>query len=170
MRHLYLLFLLIVGLSTEQTLAQESKISKAQITFEFVSKKVKGTLDGFTSQSRIDINQLENSIFKGSVQSKTLDTNNGLRNWSLRGGKYFDVDDYPQISFESAEVTQNGNQLEVKGSLTIKSTTKPVTIIFDQQGNKLIGAFSIYSIDYGIKIKKKREDNLVKVRLEFDVR
>ncbi len=169
MRYPYLLFLLLIGLPVEQVISQESKISQAQITFEFVSKEVKGNISGFQSDSHIDWEQPENSVFKGRVQSKTLDTNNGLRNWSLRSGKYFNVNDYPYIRFESTEVTQIDNQLTVKGHLTIKSITKPVSINFKRQGNALIGTFSLYSIDYGIKIKKKREDNLVKVRLEFEV-
>ena len=60
---------------------------------------------------------LENSIFKGSVDSKTLDTNNGLRNWSLRSGKYFDVDDHPKITFESKEISKKGDAKSVANAV-----------------------------------------------------
>ena len=159
------LFLLVHPITGQKT----STITSAEITFEFVSKSVKGTLEGFESQSTIDWDTLENSSFKGSVQSKTLDTNNGLRNWSLRSGKYFDVDDYPLITFESNQVTQTNDALLVKGILSIKGIEKEITITFKRNGKQLIGTTSIYSIDYGIKIKKNREDNLVKVKMTFDV-
>lgn len=160
-------FLLIVfsSLFSGSTHTQKTQIASAQISFEFVSKNVKGTIASFESKSEIDWDNLENSVFKGSVVSRTLDTNNGLRNWSLRSGKYFDVDDHPKITFESKQVELDGEKLIVKGNLTIKTTTRPVTFIFTKTQNQLIGTTSIYSIDYGIKIKKKREDNLVKVKI-----
>ncbi|WP_435625764.1 YceI family protein [Flagellimonas sp.] len=147
----------------------DRKINSAKITFEFVSKKVKGTIEGFESESTIEWENLENSYFKGSVLAKTLDTNNGLRNWSLRSGKYFDVDDHPKITFESTSVTKSNDQLLVTGMLTIKGTEKEITIIFRKSGQQLIGTTSLFSIDYGIKIKKNREDNLVNVKMIFDI-
>lgn len=169
MRIFSLCLFLAIGLSFNIASGQNTSIKSAQISFEFVSKNVKGTISGFESESSIDLGNLESSIFKGSVSSETLDTNSGLRNWSLKSGKYFDADDYPKISFESNVVRLEGEKLVVKGILTIKETSKQVTITFIRKENQLIGTTSLYSIDYGIKIKKKREDNLVKVKMVFDI-
>ncbi|SNY99992.1 YceI family protein [Flagellimonas pacifica] len=160
---------LSIGLSHQNVLAQEARIAKAEISFEFVSKKVNGTITGFESTSSIDWEHPENSLLQGSVLSKTLDTNNGLRNWSLRSGKYFDVDDYPRITFKSKQIIVKDEKWIVKGNLVIKETTKPITITFIRKQNQLIGTTELYSIDYGIKIKKKREDNLVKIKMMFDI-
>lgn len=165
MRAFFILLIALSGFFSSSTYTQKAQITSAQISFEFVSKGVKGTIGGFISESEIDWDNLENSVFKGSVTSRTLDTNNGLRNWSLRSGKYFDVDDHPKITFESNQVDLDGERLVVKGDLTIKTTTKPVTFVFTKKQNQLIGTTSLYSIDYGIKIKKKREDNLVKIKI-----
>jgi len=167
MRIFSLCLFLAIGLSFTIVNGQKTSIKSAQISFEFVSKNVKGTISGFESESSIDLGNLESSIFKGSVSSETLDTNSGLRNWSLKSGKYFDADDYPKISFESNVARLEGEKLVVKGNLTIKETSKQVTISFTRKENQLIGTTSLYSIDYGIKIKKKREDNLVKVKMVF---
>lgn len=164
-----LLFLLFLALLEPLQAQKPVKIVSAEITFEFVSKKVKGTINGFESQSRIDWNNLENSYFKGSVESKSLDTDNGLRNWSLRSGKYFDVDDYPRITFESTNVQREGDSLMVTGILNIKGNEKEILITFKKKGQQLIGTTSLYSIEYGIKIKKKREENLVNVKMVFDI-
>ncbi|UII75792.1 YceI family protein [Flagellimonas sp. HMM57] len=158
-----------VSLSISSLFGQTNKIVDAEISFEFVSKETKGTIAGFKSESVIDFDNLENSVLRGSVASETLDTNNGLRNWSLKSGKYFDVDDYPRIRFESKQVKSEGEKLIVIGNLTIKDITKSITITFNQSGNQLIGTTSLYSIDYGIKIKKNRADNLVKVKMVFDI-
>ena len=67
--------LLIIWLSTTLTLtAQNTTIKSAEITFEFVSKGVDGTIAGFTSASTIDFDNLENTVLKGSVAVETLDT------------------------------------------------------------------------------------------------
>ncbi len=165
---LILYFILAYGVHTSST--AQATITKAEVNFEFVSKDVKGTIEGFESTSSIDFDNPENSVFKGSVAVETLDTNNGLRNWSLKSGKYFDADDFPKISFESTLVTENKNDYSVKGNLTLKGVTKPTTILFSKKGNQLKGLFEIYSYDFGIKIKKKREDNLVKVTLLFNLK
>lgn len=149
--------------------AQQSGIAKAKITFEFPSKDVNGNIEGFESESQIDWDNPTNSIFKGSVSVGTLDTNNGLRNWSLRGSRYFNAKTYPKIHFVSREIRKTENVWSVVGDLTLKGTTKAFTIEFKEDGNKLIGNAQLYSSDFGINIKKKREDNLVKVLFEFEL-
>ncbi|MBS9463457.1 YceI family protein [Flagellimonas sp. 389] len=169
MRNIEIVVFLVLGLSIHTLKGQTKQITNAKISFEFVSKETKGTISGFESESVIDFENPENSILTGSVASETLDTNNGLRNWSLKSGKYFDTDDYPRIRFESKQVKSEGEKLTVIGNLTIKDITKSITITFNQDGNQLIGVASLYSIDYGIKIKKNRADNLVKVKMVFDI-
>ncbi|GMN08917.1 YceI family protein [Croceitalea sp. MTPC9] len=170
MKRLTLFLSLVTLFSLHNSVNSQTTISKAKISFEFVSKDVKGTIEGFESSSKIDFDNPENSFFSGSVAVKTLDTNNGLRNWSLKSGKYFDEDDFPRIEFESSAVNPKDDGYLVKGNLTLKGTTKPITIVFAKQGNQLKGTTSIYCSDYGIKIKKKREDNLVRITLLFDIK
>lgn len=169
MRKIFLLLVFVCMLPISSAWGQQQNITSAEISFEFVYNGVKGTFSGFTSDSQIDLDEISKSVFKGSVESRTISTRNGLRNWSLRSRKYFDVDDYPTISFESSKVEQNGAKISVNGLLTIKSTTRPITIEFTKTSNRLTGTFSIYSSDFGIKIKKKREDNLVKATLVFGI-
>ncbi|WP_350285771.1 YceI family protein [uncultured Croceitalea sp.] len=160
--------LLIAWLATTLSLtAQNKAIKSAEVTFEFVAKGVDGTIAGFTSASTIDFDNLQNSVFKGAVAVETLDTDNGLRNWSLKGRKYFNEDSYPKISFESTTITQKDDTYKVQGTLTLKGTKKPLTITFTKNGNTLVGKASLYTSDFGINIKKKREDNLVKITFRF---
>ncbi len=149
--------------------AQQNEFASARITFEFPSKDVKGSIEGFESQSKIDWEVPSNSIFKGSVKAATLDTNNGLRNWSLRGSRYFNVKDHPKITYSSRAVRKTGSLWVIDGDLTIKGNTKSVQIEFNERNGKLVGKASLYSSDFGIKIKKKREDNLVHVTLELEL-
>ncbi|QCW99959.1 YceI family protein [Aggregatimonas sangjinii] len=144
-------------------------ISSAEITFIFISNDTDGSISGFSSSSTIDTENPSNSVFKGEVKAETLETGNFLRNWSLRGSKYFDVDTYPTITFTSTSVSETGSGYSVKGNLTIKDVTKPITISFTRNGKKLTGTTTLYASDFGINIKKKREDNKVSVKMVFQL-
>ncbi len=165
-----ILIALILGINFA-TAQDKMTLSDADISFVFVSKKVKGTISGFSTTSVIDTNDFLNSKLKGSVQTETLDTGNFLRNWSLKGSKYFDVDKYPTLAFESTSIKKNNNAFEVTGQLTIKETTKPITFLFTKEENRLKGTATIYSTDFDIQIiKKSREANKVEILLSFELK
>lgn len=166
-----LIILLLISCSTTFLFGQQNgTLSDAEISFTFVSKNVNGSLSGFKSKSIIDKNDKANSKLKGSVLAKTLDSGNFLRNWSLKGGKYFDVDTYPTISFESTSVKEENEGFVVDGLLTIKDISKPLSITFKEEGNRLVGTATLYSSDFDIQIiKKSREANKVIIKMSFKV-
>ncbi len=145
----------------------EATIESAKVTFVYVSNDVDGHIAGFESSATINLDDPTQSKFTGSVNVESLKTGNSIRDWSLRRGKYFDADNHPKIRFESTSVTANNNGFLVKGNLTIKGTTKPLSIDFTKDGNELTGTTALYSSDFGINVKKKKEDNKVKVKMIF---
>lgn len=165
---LKILFFLLC-LSPLSILCQGTTIKSGEITFNFVSKDVDGHISGFESSSTLDLEKPENSKFKGSVAVKTIRTGIFLRDWSLKGGKYFDEDEHPKIYFVSSAITSTSDGFTVRGMLTIKDNDKLVTIDFKKNGNQLIGTTTLYSSDFGINIKKKRDDNKVIVQMVFDL-
>ncbi len=157
---------LLVFLPTVYLAAQtNSKIAFAEISFEFLSKNVHGTIAGFSSSSALDLNDLPNSKLKGSVETKTIDTGNFIRNWSLKGSKYFNADKYARITFESSTIRVVDNSILATGKLTLKGVSKEITFNFTKKKNCLIGHTVINISDYGINIKKNRKDNKVKVKI-----
>lgn len=163
-----LLSFLLIFFLVPPVLGQQ-QIKNAKISFEFLDKGVKGSIAGFESKSTINWDNLEQSVLEGSVATETLDTNNGLRNWSLKSGKYFDKSDHPRIRYKSSQIQATASGYAVSGTLTIKGIAKPMTINFTREGNRLIGKATVFTSDFDIKIKKKREDNEVAVRFEFDL-
>ncbi len=159
-----LLFLAAFNLAAQTNV----KITSAEISFVFDSKNVDGTFSGFNSESSIDLNDLTNSVFKGSVEVKTINTGNFLRNWALKGGRYFNTGKHPKISFESSAIKENENGFSVEGHLTIKGIRKPVTFDFTINEKTLIGTTTLYTTDFDIKIKKEREDNKVNVKVVME--
>jgi len=167
----YQIVILLFTFSTLLVRAQSnSQISSAEISFVFVNNDVDGTLEGFTSSSTIDFDQIENSKLKGSVKVETISTGNSVRNWSLRRSKYFDADNYPLIQFESTSVQKEGDIILVKGKLSIKDVTKDISFRFEKTQKQLVGKTTLYSSDYGINIKSEREKNKVLVKLVFQLK
>ncbi|MEN1783787.1 MAG: YceI family protein [Bacteroidota bacterium] len=136
---------------------------KAVVEFKFPSKNVEGTIAGFQSMTTFDWNDLENSEISGTVAVSTIETGNFLRDWHLKRSAYFNSKQFPKIIFRSTSLIKTETGLKVSGNLTIKGITKPWQITFKREGNDLIGAAKLYSSDFDINIKKKREDNLVEV-------
>tara|TARA_R110002167_G_scaffold54350_1_gene154830 strand:+ start:3448 stop:3957 length:510 start_codon:yes stop_codon:yes gene_type:complete len=169
MKHLFTY--LLIFLSCNATNAQDKTvIETSEITFFYHSHKVNGSLGGFTSDSHIDLDNPVNSTFQGAVATETLKTGNFLRDWSLKGGRYFDIDTYPEITFVSSVVSPTKDGFSVQGDLTIKDVTRPIAIAFKRDGRTLTGTTTLLSSDYGINVKKKPEENKVTVTMVFTLK
>ncbi|PKB00533.1 polyisoprenoid-binding protein YceI [Flavobacteriaceae bacterium MAR_2009_75] len=163
------IFLFIIYFTLQHVYAQNTTdISSADITFTFISKNVEGSVSGFKSSSNIDLAHIENSKFVGSVAVETLKTGNFIRDWSLKGNKYFDADSHPRLSFESTEIVKmDDGSYSVNGNLTIKGIEKPITFRIERRDNRLLGTTTLFTSDFDIHIKDQREDNKVIVTLNL---
>ncbi|MCE2612199.1 YceI family protein [Flavobacteriaceae bacterium D16] len=161
---IYILFLL-TGLPVISG-AQDNLVLK-EISFIFDYKEVSGTIGDFRSSSIVDVDEPKNSYFEGSVSVASLKTGNFLRDWAIKGRKYFNEDQYPRILFRSTEVSSTADGLKVTGLLTMKGNTNPLVIHFKMNEAGLIGQAELFTSDYGISIKKERAENKVLVTLEF---
>lgn len=72
----------------------------------------------------------ENLSFTTTLKTESLTTSNEDRDNHLRSGDFFDAETFPEITFSSTEV--KGDSLV--GDLTIRDTTKPVTLDFSYEG------------------------------------
>lgn len=161
----YSVKLVLLFLAAFQLVHAQQSISSARVEFSFLSKDVDGTLEGFQSTSEINPDDLSSSVFEGSVEVSTIKTGNFLRDWHLKSSKYFDEEEYPLITFKSEEISLTEKGIKVVGTIKIKGISKALTWHFEQDGNTLRGAASLYSSDFNINIKKKREDNKVEINL-----
>jgi polyisoprenoid-binding protein YceI len=94
------------------------------------------------------------------VKSASIDTGSPKRDQHLKGPDFFNVVQYPTISFKSKHVAASGEGFEVTGDLTMHGTTKPVTVQVIPTGSstgqmgKIAGIESTFTIkrsDYGMK-------------------
>src|SRR5919106_1766088 len=94
------------------------------------------------------------------LDASSVDTQDETRDAHMRSNDFFGVEDHPTISFRSTGIRPGDNETawKVDGDLTIKGTTRPVTVdleflggAIDPWGNQRIG-FS------GVVAEVNRED------------
>lgn len=157
----FFLYYLLIGVPAAIN-AQYTTIQKGEIKFSFVKKNVSGTFSDFSSTSAIDWDNIENSVIEGQVASKTIRTGNFIRDFSLKRSTYFDADNFPLIIFKSTTIALDGDDITVNGTLRMKGISKPITIVFQKEGDALKGTTTLFSSDFNITIfKKDRASNTV---------
>ena len=88
----------------------------------------------------------EQPSIQGTVGVSSITTFDENRDGHLQSPEFFDVERYPELSFESTGIEARGDDLVVEGQLTIKGVAKPVTLRgtfvgsgVDPYGNDRIG-------------------------------
>ena len=161
--------ILLLLLSFPAFLSGQQVLEAKEISFVFASKNVSGSISDFRSASVIDNEDFTRSMLEGSVGVTTLKTGNFLRDWALKSRKYFDEDEYPRIHFKSSSITERSEGYDVEGILTLRGISNPLKILFKKVNGQLTGTALLNTSDYGINIKKEREENRVQVAFTFDL-
>ncbi|OLT22503.1 polyisoprenoid-binding protein [Ornithinimicrobium sp. CNJ-824] len=96
--------------------------------------KVRGAFNEVTGQATTGPN-LEDASVEVTIQTGSVDTRSADRDGHLKSADFFDVEQYPEMTFRSTEVTApDAETLRVTGDLTIKDVTRPVTVDFEYAG------------------------------------
>jgi polyisoprenoid-binding protein YceI len=90
---------------------------------------VRGHLGEVTGEVRFDPTDPSRSSVNASIDAAGIDTRNPDRDTHLRSPDFLDVANHPAITFRSTAVRAKGpGEYQVDGELTIRSTTRPVTL------------------------------------------
>ncbi len=90
---------------------------------------VNGSLGEVTGKVEVDDKDVTKSKIEASIDVKGLNTKQAKRDDHLRSKDFFEVEKFPTITFKSTKIEKGeGNRLKVTGDLTIKGTTKSVTL------------------------------------------
>jgi polyisoprenoid-binding protein YceI len=76
----------------------------------------------------------------GSAKAASLDTNDDTRDEHLRSADFFDVEEHPELRFESTEIRPLGDDsFAIEGDLTIRGVTNPIVLRAEFQGSETDG-------------------------------
>ncbi len=88
---------------------------------------IHGRFNSYSGTFTIDPEDAGKCTFELKINTESIDTNNKQRDGHLRSPDFFNVKQFPAITFESTGVKAIKDGYEVTGNLTMHGVTKPVT-------------------------------------------
>jgi polyisoprenoid-binding protein YceI len=90
---------------------------------------VKGRFPGVSGTFTVDEANPANSTVSVTIDVTSIDTRDEKRDAHLRSADFFDVENYPTITFESTRVVPKGKErATIYGDLTIRGVTREVAL------------------------------------------
>ncbi len=146
---------------------------------------VRGDFTKISGAVQLDDQDITKSTVEVTIDAASVDTRVADRDKDLRSERFFDVANYPTLTFKSKKIEQVGEgKLKVAGDLTIRGVTKEVVLevegptapIKDPWGNlrtAVTGSTKINRQDFGVKWNAKLDNGGVvvgdEVTITFDV-
>ena len=143
--------------------------------------KVRGSFNDYTGAAVVADGVASINI---EINVASVDTRSADRDGHLQSADFFDVANFPKITFASTSVKDAGSdKLSVEGNLTIKDVTKPLTIEFEYSGTAtdpfgnarfgFEGAAEINRKDFGLTWNAALETGGIlvseNIKLEFEI-
>ena len=96
---------------------------------------VRGQFEKFSGAINLDEQNPENTTVEFAIEAASINTRQADRDGHLRSPDFLDAGTYPHITFKSKRVQRTGtNSAKLVGDLTIRGTTKEVTLDVEHSG------------------------------------
>ena len=89
--------------------------------------KVRGRFNEASAEARVR-NSLTEASLKAAVKTASFDSGDANRDAHVRGPDFFDVEKYPEMTFQATGIRGGGDDYVLTGQLTIRDVTKPVEL------------------------------------------
>ncbi|HEY4876124.1 MAG TPA: YceI family protein [Puia sp.] len=153
---IFLLLHVIIGNVVWAQYKPVDKGSSIQFTIKNFGINTGGSFGGLQGEINFDSRDLSRSNVNVSIDANSINTDNQTRDDHLRQDTYFDVKNYPRISFVSTKITTSNKAgvLFIFGKLTIKNQTREISFPFtaapNDNGYVFKGTFTINRKDFGV--------------------
>ncbi|HEV7167063.1 MAG TPA: YceI family protein [Micrococcaceae bacterium] len=95
--------------------------------------KVRGRFNDASAEAHV-ADSLANSTLRAVVKTASFDSGDANRDAHVRGADFFDVEQYPEMTFKATKVDGDGDDYTLTGDLTIRGITKPVELEVEFSG------------------------------------
>jgi polyisoprenoid-binding protein YceI len=132
------LCLVVVGSSAKAN--EIFKFDQSHSTIGFKVRHMLGSAKGkfakFSGTIEVDREHPEKSSVVATIQAGSIDTANAKRDEHLRTADFFNMQQYPEITFKSRRVKQTGaNTGEITGDFTMHGVTRAITLSIQLLGD-----------------------------------
>jgi polyisoprenoid-binding protein YceI len=144
--------------------------------------KVKGKFTDFNITLVNDEKDITKSSVNVTIKATSIDTGIDARDKHLRTADFFDVEKFPEITFQSSKIQKKGKQFIAHGTLTMHGVAKEIDLPFSVNGvtenadktKKNIGysaSMVLNRRDYGINYTHKTVPNFIgdTITVEIDL-
>ncbi len=179
---LSLLFVAALPVAAQETWTIDTSHSSAQFGVRHMMvSTVRGTLGKITGTVKFDAKNPGASSVTAAIEVSTIDTRHPKRDEDLKGTEFFDVAQYPKMTFQSTKIAAAGpGQYKMTGNLTMRGVTKTVTFdvegpvppVSDGKGGRKSGATATAKInrrDFGLNYNPVMETGGVVVSDEVTI-
>ena len=119
---------------------------------------VRGHFNEVVASGEIHPDDPGRSKFEATINTASIRTHNEQRDKDLRSSNFLEIDKHPTMTFKSTKIEHaGGDRYRVTGDLTIKGSTKPVTLDIVKYGefnDPMMG----HRIGYAAETKINRKD------------
>jgi len=128
-------------MTTTATQQQASvySLDRAHTTIEFVVRhlmitKVRGRFTNFDGRIEVAPGSDLPQAIAAQIEAASLDTREEQRDAHLRSADFFDVENYPELTFESTRIQGTPDEFTIHGNLTIHGVTREVALTASFEG------------------------------------
>ena len=129
----------------------------SQIKFHVESSMdLTGKFDKWKAALTFTSPEVTTGVLDIEIQAASVDTGSGMKNGKLKDKDFFDVKEYPEITFKSTKVVQTGaNTFDIPGNFTIRGVSNPETLHLTVSGvgtgsGEIVGTMAFDRKNYGM--------------------
>jgi polyisoprenoid-binding protein YceI len=89
--------------------------------------KVRGRFTDASAEARVRESLAESSL-RATVKTASFDSGDANRDAHVRGADFFDVEQYPEMTFRATGLEGDGEDYTVRGDLTIRGISRPIEL------------------------------------------
>jgi polyisoprenoid-binding protein YceI len=94
-----------------------------------------GVFKTFDATLEVNEDDLSDARVSFEADVNSIDTKNEQRDTHLKSDDFFNAEQFPKLTFKSTSIENNGgNEYTLKGDLTVRDITKPVTLKVEYNG------------------------------------
>ncbi len=178
-------FVFALSVYAQKTLVSDPAHSRIQFTVIHLGiNDITGNFDTAEMKIATDDKNFVNSKINFSADVNSITTHIEARDNHLKSADFFDAATYPNMEFTSTSITKakQKNYYQLKGQLTMRGVTKPVTLMLVYRGNvinpmsqkktysyQVLGTLKRSDFSVGQKFGEAVVSDLVRIKGDFEL-